>query len=98
LTRVGKNLQRLAVSYAVPEGSREVTVAFNFISERTVLNVSDIYWEYLNGCRPISRQQRNANISISVSRAEFKPVNAVFKLPKSGRILDRTASVIAYKF
>jgi hypothetical protein len=26
----------LAVSHAVPAGSREVTVAFNFISERTV--------------------------------------------------------------
>jgi hypothetical protein len=27
----------LAVSYAVPAGSREVTIAFNFLSERTVL-------------------------------------------------------------
>jgi hypothetical protein len=37
LTRIGKTFQRLVVSYAVPAGSRKVTVAFNFISGRTVL-------------------------------------------------------------
>jgi hypothetical protein len=37
LIRVGKTLQRLTVGHAVPAGSREVAVAFNFISERTVL-------------------------------------------------------------
>jgi hypothetical protein len=37
LTRIGKTLKHLAVSHAVPAGSRKVTVAFNFISERTVL-------------------------------------------------------------
>jgi hypothetical protein len=36
LTVIGKSLYRLAVSHAVPAGNREVIVAFNFISERTV--------------------------------------------------------------
>jgi hypothetical protein len=36
LTHTGKTLQRLAVCHAVPVGGREVTVAFNFISERSV--------------------------------------------------------------
>jgi hypothetical protein len=35
LTHIGKTLQRLMVSGAVPAGSREVTVALNFIIERT---------------------------------------------------------------
>jgi hypothetical protein len=38
LTRIGKPLQSLAMSHAVPAGSREVIVVFNFISERTVLS------------------------------------------------------------
>jgi hypothetical protein len=36
LTRIGETLQRLAMSNAVSAGRREVTVAFNFISKRTV--------------------------------------------------------------
>jgi hypothetical protein len=38
LNRIGNILWRLAVSHAVPAGSREVTVAFTFISERTVFS------------------------------------------------------------
>jgi hypothetical protein len=34
--RMGKNLQRLAVSHAVPAGNRKVTVVLNFRSEHTV--------------------------------------------------------------
>jgi hypothetical protein len=40
LTRIGKTSSRLVVSHAVPAGSREVTVAFNFISERAVYSVN----------------------------------------------------------
>jgi hypothetical protein len=35
----GSCCQRLAMSHAAPAGSREVTVAFRFISERTVYTV-----------------------------------------------------------
>jgi hypothetical protein len=35
--RIGKRLSRLEVSHAVHAGSREVTVAFNFVSGRIVL-------------------------------------------------------------
>jgi hypothetical protein len=38
LTRIGKSL--VAVSHAVPVGSRKVTVAFQFVSERTVYSRS----------------------------------------------------------
>jgi hypothetical protein len=37
LTRIGKILLRLALSHAVPAGSREVTATFRFISENTVV-------------------------------------------------------------
>jgi hypothetical protein len=40
LTHIGKTLQGLIVTQAVPAGSREVTVAFNFISERIVF----VHW------------------------------------------------------
>jgi hypothetical protein len=33
---MGKTLQRLVASHAVPAGSQEVIVAFNFISDSTV--------------------------------------------------------------
>jgi hypothetical protein len=36
LIRAGKTLYLLAVSHAVQAESREVTLAFNFVSERTV--------------------------------------------------------------
>jgi hypothetical protein len=36
LTHIGKTLQRLVVRRAVPARSRDVIVAFNFISKRTV--------------------------------------------------------------
>jgi hypothetical protein len=39
LTRIGNNLQRLAVSHAVPSGSQEVIAAFNFISELSNLKI-----------------------------------------------------------
>jgi hypothetical protein len=39
MTRMGENLQRSALSHAVPAGSRKVAAAFNFISERTVLSI-----------------------------------------------------------
>jgi hypothetical protein len=38
LIRIKKTFQRLSVNHVLPAGSPEITVAFNFISERTVLN------------------------------------------------------------
>jgi hypothetical protein len=37
LTRIKKTLQRFAVNQAIPAGRREVTIALNFISERTAV-------------------------------------------------------------
>jgi hypothetical protein len=48
LTRTEKSLQRLAVSHAIPAGSREVTAAVNFISERTVFFVQVILFNEIN--------------------------------------------------
>jgi hypothetical protein len=53
LTRIRKSLQRLAVSHAVPAGSREVTAAFNFISESTVYSIWE--WQILKGMEPFDQ-------------------------------------------
>lgn len=47
---IGKTLQPLAMSHEVPAGSREVAVAFNFISERTLIQQSapNKYIQYNN--------------------------------------------------
>jgi hypothetical protein len=46
LTRIGKTLKSLVASHAIPARSREVTIAFNFISERTVYIVYDTSYLY----------------------------------------------------
>jgi hypothetical protein len=61
LTHIGIAFHRLVVSHAVAVGSREVKVAFKFVSERTV-------YRYMN-CRNVTGCSL-ANLS-RVQRAQF---------------------------
>jgi hypothetical protein len=45
LNRIGKNTWPLAVTYAVPAESREMIVAFNFVSDKTSGSVYPIPFE-----------------------------------------------------